>query len=83
MNQPYEYICPLRFGFPSHLGSHRVLSRVPCATLKKKKNKQKNLNKQILKNILGAQSLKSTTNKLHLARPKETLCTKKSKIYNL
>ena len=25
------YIYPLFFGFPSHLGPHRALSRVPCA----------------------------------------------------
>ena len=31
MNQPYIYIYPLPFGFPSHLGHHSALSRVPCA----------------------------------------------------
>ena len=31
VNQLYVYICPLFFGFPSHLGHHRALSRVPCA----------------------------------------------------
>ena len=30
-NQPYTYIDPLFFGFPSHLGHQRALSRVPCA----------------------------------------------------
>ena len=30
-NQLYIYICPLFFGFTSHLGHHKVLSRVPCA----------------------------------------------------
>ena len=29
-NQPSVYIYPLLFGFPSHLGHHRALSRVPC-----------------------------------------------------
>ena len=29
MNQLYVYIYPLVFGFPSHLGHHRALSRVP------------------------------------------------------
>ena len=29
--QPYVYIYPLFSGFPSHLGHHRALSRVPCA----------------------------------------------------
>ena len=29
MNQPHAYISPL-FEFPSHLGHHRALSRVPC-----------------------------------------------------
>ena len=28
------YISPLFFGFPSLLGHHRVLSRVPCAIQK-------------------------------------------------
>ena len=31
VNQLYVYIYPLFFGFPSHLGHHRALSRVPCA----------------------------------------------------
>ena len=31
VNQLYIYIHPLFFGFPSHLGHHRALSRVPCA----------------------------------------------------
>ena len=31
VNQLYVYIYPLFFGFPSHLGHHRSLSRVPCA----------------------------------------------------
>ena len=31
MNQLYVYIYPLFFGFPSHLGHHRALSRVPRA----------------------------------------------------
>ena len=31
MNQPHIYMYPLFFGFPSHLGHHRALSRVPCA----------------------------------------------------
>ena len=31
MNQLYIYIYPLFFGFPSHLGHHSALSRVPCA----------------------------------------------------
>ena len=31
LNQLYIYIYPLFFGFPSHLGHHRALSRVPCA----------------------------------------------------
>ena len=31
MFQLYVYIYPLLFGFPSHLGHHRALSRVPCA----------------------------------------------------
>ena len=30
-NQPYVYIHALFFGFPSHLGCHRALSRAPCA----------------------------------------------------
>ena len=30
VNQLYAYIHPLCFGFPSHLGHHKVLSRVPC-----------------------------------------------------
>ena len=29
MNQPHAYISSL-FEFPSHLGHHRALSRVPC-----------------------------------------------------
>ena len=29
VNQLYEYIYPLFFRFPSHLGHHRILSRVP------------------------------------------------------
>ena len=32
MNQPGEYIYPLFFGFPSHLGPHRALSSL-CYTL--------------------------------------------------
>ena len=31
VNELYVYIYPLLFGFPSHLGHHRALSRVPCA----------------------------------------------------
>ena len=31
VNQLYVYIYPLFFGFPSHLGHHRALSRAPCA----------------------------------------------------
>ena len=31
VNQLYVYLCPLSFGFPSHLGHHRALSGVPCA----------------------------------------------------
>ena len=31
MNQPYPYMYPLPFGFPSHSGHHSVLSRVPGA----------------------------------------------------
>ena len=31
VNQPHIYIYPLFQGFPSHLGHHRVLKRVPCA----------------------------------------------------
>ena len=31
VNQLYVYVYPLFFGFPSHLGHHRALSRVPCA----------------------------------------------------
>ena len=31
MNQLYIYIYPLFSGFPSHLGHHRALHRVPCA----------------------------------------------------
>ena len=31
VNQPYIYISPLFFGFPSHLGHHRSLTRVPWA----------------------------------------------------
>ena len=30
VNQPYLYTYPLSLGFPSHLGHHRVLSRLPC-----------------------------------------------------
>ena len=30
VNQLCVYIYPLFFGFPSHLGYHRALSRVPC-----------------------------------------------------
>ena len=26
-----QYVHPLIFGFPSHLGHHRALRRVPCA----------------------------------------------------
>ena len=26
------HVLPSFFGFPSHLGNHKVLSRVPCAT---------------------------------------------------
>ena len=29
VNQLYIYICPLFLKFPSHLGNHRALSRVP------------------------------------------------------
>ena len=29
VNQPYIYIHPLFFGFPSYLGRYRVLNRVP------------------------------------------------------
>ena len=32
VNQLYVFIYPLFFGFPSHLGHHRALSRVPCTT---------------------------------------------------
>ena len=32
MNQPYIYTYPLPFGFPSHLGHYKVLSRVSGAT---------------------------------------------------
>ena len=32
VNQLYVYIDPFFFGFPSHLGHHGSLSRVPCAT---------------------------------------------------
>ena len=31
VNQPYVYTYHLPFGFPSHPGHHRALSRVPCA----------------------------------------------------
>ena len=31
VNQLYIYTYPLFFGFPSHLGHHRTLRRVPCA----------------------------------------------------
>ena len=31
VTQVYVYINPLFYGFPSHLGHHRALSRVPCA----------------------------------------------------
>ena len=31
VNQSYVYIYPLFFWFPSHLGHHRALSRIPCA----------------------------------------------------
>ena len=31
VNQLYLYMCHPSFGLPSHLGSHRTLSRVPCA----------------------------------------------------
>ena len=31
MNQPHIYLYPLfGFGFPSHVGHHRALNRVPC-----------------------------------------------------
>ena len=30
VNQLYVYIYPLFLRFPSHLGHHRALSRVPC-----------------------------------------------------
>ena len=30
VNQLYVHIYPLFFGFPSHLGHHRALNRVPC-----------------------------------------------------
>ena len=30
VDQSHVYIHPLFFGFPSHLGHHRTLSRVPC-----------------------------------------------------
>ena len=32
VNQPYTYIQLFFFGFPSHLGHHSALSRVPCVT---------------------------------------------------
>ena len=32
VNQGYVYIYPLFFGFPPHLGHHKALSTVPCAT---------------------------------------------------
>ena len=31
LNQPHVYMCLLVFGFPSHSGLFRALSRVPCA----------------------------------------------------
>ena len=31
VKQLYVYIYPLFFGFPSHLGHHRALGKVPCA----------------------------------------------------
>ena len=31
VSQPYVYIYPFFFGFPSHLGHYRAPSRVPCA----------------------------------------------------
>ena len=31
VNQPHLHMQPLFLGFPSHLGHHRALSRVPCA----------------------------------------------------
>ena len=31
VNQSYVCIYPLFFEFPSHLGHHRALSRIPCA----------------------------------------------------
>ena len=31
VNQPYVYLYHLFFGFPSCVGYHRALSRVPCA----------------------------------------------------
>ena len=31
VNQLYRYIYPFFFRFPSHLGHHRALSRIPCA----------------------------------------------------
>ena len=31
VNQPYIYVYPLFFGFPSHLGHHKAPSRHPCA----------------------------------------------------
>ena len=31
MNQLYVYMYPLFFGFPSHVGHHRAISRVSCA----------------------------------------------------
>ena len=34
MNQPYIYIYPLHFGFPSHLGYHSALSRVQISYIK-------------------------------------------------
>ena len=30
VNQLYVYIYHLFFGFPSHLGHHRAMNRVPC-----------------------------------------------------
>ena len=33
VNQLHVYIYPLFYGFLSHLGHRRALSRVPCATL--------------------------------------------------
>ena len=33
VSQSYIYIYPLPFGFPPHLGHHRVLGRIPCFTV--------------------------------------------------